>query len=241
MSVTGRVKRGVRNTLIGAGLLLLGYLGLGSLGDIVPKAPQLPSITLPALPTSAVEPTELTVQITDLPSGPITTDTPYDRDLFGQSWADIDHTGCDQRNEALALAMTEISYRADTRECVVESGTFHDAYDGTSWPFVKSQDGGGVEIDHIVPLAHAWEMGAAAWSPEQREVFANDLINVQATAGTYNGSKGSRGPLEWMPADTTYHCTYLERWAQIKVDWDLAVTEDERTHLVTHLAACEED
>lgn len=235
------MRRIARTAMIGGLLVLgLGVLAAGhtSLTEISP--PRVPASTLPAPsePSAQGAATELTNQLLQLPAGPIAPPAPYDRAEFGQRWADVDRSGCDQRNESLSSAMTEISYRAGTHDCVVETGTFHDAYDGTSWSFAKSEDGGGVQIDHVVPLAHAWEMGAGDWTEDEREVFANELINLQPTAGTYNGSKGSRGPLEWMPVDETYHCTYLRRWTQIKVTWELAVTDDERTFLSDSLMVC---
>ena len=222
-----------------AALAVLGVLGAGQLSESVSdQSPISPSVSASSVPSSP--PSELMVQLSSLPTGPVAPTETYQRAAFGQRWADVDRTGCDQRNEALAQAMTEISYRAGTRDCVVEAGTFHDVYDGTSWLFVKSQDGGGVEIDHIVPLAHAWEMGAASWTEGQRELFANELVNLQATAGTYNSSKGTKSPHEWMPADVAYQCTYVQRWSEIKVTWGLALEELERDYLLKELDRCSE-
>lgn len=193
-----------------------------------------PSVSVVESPEAASPSTDLIEKLIQLPIGP----SPYLREAFGQRWADVDRTGCDQRNESLAAAMTEISYRAGTNDCVVETGTFHDVYDGSSWPFSKTQDGGGIEIDHIVPLEHAWDMGASTWTEGEREQFANELGNLQATAGTYNSAKGSKSPHEWMPPDVAYHCTYLQRWSEIKVTWGLALEAAERDYLLNELTRC---
>lgn len=228
-----------RHALLGGALLVLVIsIGAGRLDVHAPRPQEAATPTSSTPSEISADVSELQEQVAQLPVGPLTPPMPYDREEFGQRWADVDRTGCDQRNESLALSMTEISYRAGTHDCVVASGTFHDVYDGATWTFTKSQDGGGVQIDHVVPLAHAWEMGAAAWTQEQRQTFANDLTNLQATAGTYNASKGSRTPLEWLPADTAYQCTYLQRWAQIKTTWNLAVTEPERSFLSDRLTTC---
>ncbi len=49
-------------------------------------------------------------------------------------------------------------------------GTWFSAYDGKT--VTDPQD---IDIDHMVPLANAWRTGAASWTDEQREEFANDL------------------------------------------------------------------
>src|SRR3546814_5849449 len=50
----------------------------------------------------------------------------YQRDEFGQRWADIDRNGCDQRNDALAAALENVTTKPGTHDCVVLTGTLHD-------------------------------------------------------------------------------------------------------------------
>lgn len=244
-------RRWVKRTLFTAVFVtVLGFLVTGHLRipEITPPSIDLPAIELPDLPEAApvieahpaapaAEYSELMTQLAALPTGPVPA-ADYDRDEFGQRWADVDRTGCDQRNEALAAAMTDVVFRVGTHDCVVESGIFYDVYDGSSWPFTKSEDGGGIQVDHVVPLSHAWAMGAAAWSAEQRVTFANELANLQPTANAYNQGKSDSGPTEWLPPNGDYQCEYLERWAQIKVTWSLAVADDERALLLDRLAGC---
>lgn len=201
-------------------------------------APPGQGATLPA-DVTAVEVAELIDRLAELPTGPIAADRPYAREEFGQRWADVDRTGCDQRNEALAQAMTDVVFRPGTRDCVVEQGTFYDPYtaDGPL-AFVKSEDGGGLHIDHVVPLAESFRMGAAAWTPAQREEFANTLANLQPTQAWANQDKGDSPPPQWLPPAENYRCTYAWRWTQIKVDWDLAVTAAERNWLTSELRSC---
>ncbi|MFF5402934.1 hypothetical protein ACFY8K_02180 [Streptomyces misionensis] len=33
----------------------------------------------------------------------------------------------------------------------------------------------GLDIDHLVPFAEAWDSGASAWNAAVREAYANDL------------------------------------------------------------------
>jgi hypothetical protein len=56
---------------------------------------------------------------------------------------------------------------AEGSGCVVVSGTLHDPYTGTFIPFSKA-DASAVQIDHLYPLAQAYDMGAAGWSQDRR-------------------------------------------------------------------------
>lgn len=163
----------------------------------------------------------------------------YDRDLFGPAWADVDHNGCDQRNDALAAYLVDVVYRTGTRDCVVETGTFTDPYTGETRPFVKSQAGGGVDIDHLVPLEQAWRSGAWAWTDEQRAAYANDLGLLVPTDASLNRSKGSQDVTTWLPpSDGGYVCTYLQRWVEVKTIWQLTITSAELDTLSRGLADC---
>ena len=47
----------------------------------------------------------------------------YDRQAFGQRWADTDHNGCDTRNDILARDLARPTFKPGTRDCVVLTGT----------------------------------------------------------------------------------------------------------------------
>jgi len=55
----------------------------------------------------------------------------------------------------------------------VAGGTLHDPYTGAVIPYSKT-NAAAVQIDHVYPLARAFDMGAAGWSQERRTTFAND-------------------------------------------------------------------
>lgn len=111
----------------------------------------------------------------------------YDRDAFGPAWADVDHNGCDTRNEVLRRDLTAVV----TRKCVVLSGTLQDLYTGRTIVFERGKTSNlAVQIDHRVPLSYAWRHGAASWTPKQRETFANDqATNLVAVDGPANEEK----------------------------------------------------
>jgi hypothetical protein len=46
----------------------------------------------------------------------------YDRDEFGQKWADVDRNGCDQRNDILRRDTKKRHTKPGTNGCVLQSG-----------------------------------------------------------------------------------------------------------------------
>ena len=88
----------------------------------------------------------------------------YDRALFG-GWADEDGDCRSTRHEVLAELST-VSVRWSPDGCEVERGRWIDLYTGR-----VHLDAGGLDVDHVVPLAYAWARGADEWSAEEREAF----------------------------------------------------------------------
>lgn len=69
------------------------------------------------------------------------------------------------------------------------------------------------EIDHLVPLAEAWDSGASTWSAKEREAYANDLDDARALIAVSAASNrprptGSRhltaAPLGGLPYWSSY-------------------------------------
>lgn len=159
----------------------------------------------------------------------------YDRDLFGQRWADIDRNGCDQRNDALRAGAVEVTTKPGTHGCVVLEATIEDPYTGTTIDFVKGENT--VDIDHVVPLSRAWQQGASSWPEERREEFANTSGNLLAVDASANRSKGDRGPEEWMP--DAGRCGYVIQWIDVKAEFELSVSAEEKSALEDELDECE--
>ena len=79
--------------------------------------------------------------------------------VFGPAWADVDHNGCDQRNDVLHRDLTAVQVRP-ARTSASCRRQLADPYTGTTVTFAKAQ-ADRVQIDHVVPLAAAWTQGAA--------------------------------------------------------------------------------
>ena len=56
-----------------------------------------------------------------------------------------------------------------------------------------------VQIDHVVPLGLAWQLGAPQWTLGKRVAFANDPEELLAVNGAVNQAKGDSGPDSWLP------------------------------------------
>ncbi|OII36041.1 hypothetical protein BIU98_00365 [Curtobacterium sp. MMLR14_010] len=163
----------------------------------------------------------------------------YDRAAFGQAWADVDHNGCDTRNDVLRRDLTGVLTRAGTHGCVVLSGTLHDPYTSRTIAFHRGPSSSlAVQIDHRYPLGLAWQHGAAAWTPAQREQFANDPVNLAAVDGPANEQKSDAGPGEWMPANTGDACTYATTFVAVATKWRLSLDTADEHALEGTLTRC---
>ncbi|WP_069165001.1 HNH endonuclease family protein [Nocardia altamirensis] len=149
--------------------------------------------------------------------------------VFGPAWTDDNdapggHDGCDTRNNVLAAQLTEVRLRQGTNDCVVIGGILTDPYTGKRIPFEKAE-ADKVQIDHVYPLAAAWDMGAAFWPIDRRIRFANDLdTNLLATDGRTNQAKGDKTPAEWLPPARANHCFYAGKYLTAAIHYDLALT-----------------
>jgi len=164
----------------------------------------------------------------------------YDRDAFGPAWADVDRNGCDTRNDVLRRDLTAVVTKPGTNGCVVLSVTLHDPYTARTIVFERGNRSSlVVQIDHRVPLSYAWRHGAASWTAQQRETFANDQVtNLVAVDGPANEEKSDSGPAEWMPANTGDTCSYAVSFVTVATKWHLSIaTADERA-LARTLTTC---
>jgi putative cell wall-binding protein len=166
--------------------------------------------------------------------------TGYDRDLFGPAWADVDANGCDTRNDVLRRDLTDIVIKADTKGCVVASGTLDDPYTATAISFVQGPDSSDVQIDHMVALSNAWQTGAQQWTATTRKAFANDPLNLLAVDGPTNAAKGDSDAAEWLPPNTAYQCAYVARQVAVKVKYDAWITGPEKDAISGVLNTCPE-
>ena len=165
--------------------------------------------------------------------------TGYSRDMFGQSWADVDRNGCDTRNDILKRDLTSIVYKPRTRDCVVLSGTLTDRYSGESINFVRGNvTSMEVQIDHVVALSNAWQTGAFQLTLAQRTALANDPLNLFAVKGRLNSQKGDGDAATWLPPLKNFRCAYVAQQIVVKAKYSLWVVAPEKAAMLNILAKC---
>ena len=118
--------------------------------------------------------------------------------------------------------------------CDLTTGGWRSYYDGEVWT-----DSSDVDIDHLVPLAEAWDSGARRWTAGTRTRFANDLRDPRplvAVTDNVNQSKSDQDPAEWMPE--LGRCRYVREWVAVKIRWRLTVNRPEKKALRNQADTC---
>jgi hypothetical protein len=145
-------------------------------------------------------------------------------------WIDVDRDCQDARAEVLkSESKTPVN-----SGCTIKWGTWYSSYDGLTITSPSS-----IDIDHMVPLAEAWDSGARAWSAAKRSAYANDLTDPRpliAVSASSNRSKGDKDPAEWLPSRNV--CGYIRQWVVVKTRWSLAVDKEERAFLLQASSNC---
>lgn len=156
----------------------------------------------------------------------------YKRSAFGHGWDDADGDCQNARAEALIETSTVQPVQfAGTDRCRVTRGRWISPFTGD-----VIQNASDIDIDHVVPLAWAWEHGAWQWSDEKRERFANDLTHLWPVELGLNRSKGAQGPNEWLPP--TGQCGYVSRFVRTVKKYNLTFTASESRWVEDFLNRC---
>ena len=167
--------------------------------------------------------------------------TGYTRAQFGPAWADVDRNGCDTRNDILKRDLTKEVFKEKTSGCTVLSGTLVDPFSGEIINFVQgAKTSSEVQIDHLVALSNAWQTGAFKLTPDQREAFANDPLNLLAVKGRLNSQKGDGDAATWLPPLKSFRCDYVSRQIAVKIKYKLWFTVPEKEAMIRILKTCPE-
>ena len=164
--------------------------------------------------------------------------TGYSRAQFGDAWSDIDHNGCDTRNDILNRDLTAKQHK-NSRGCVVISGILNDPYTGKIINFIRGKDTSEqVQIDHVVALSDAWQSGAQEISAQERLQLANDPENLLAVDGPANQQKSDSDAATWLPANASFRCPYVARQIRVKAKYHLWVKPAEKEAMINVLTPC---
>jgi hypothetical protein len=153
-------------------------------------------------------------------------DTDYSRDAFGSAWRDVDRNGCDTRNDILQRDFSTTILKPGTGDCKVIGGTWTDPYSNESYTFDSAPSG--AQVDHVVSLKNAWQMGADLWSDHMRVEFANDPLNLRVTIASLNQQKSDSNAASWLPPFKPGRCALHCNPSCSKAKWNLYVTESEK-------------
>lgn len=220
-----------------AALLLLGVAGCS--GHVVAADEGAAVAVAPAAahPT-AVPAADVVALLATLPVKGKAPKTGYNRTgKFGPAWLDVDHNGCDTRDDVLARDLAD---KSKSGRCRVLTGVLDDPYTGKIIHFVRGNKTSTlVQIDHVDALLEDWQTGAQQLSQARREALANDPLNLLAVDGRTNSAKGAGDAATWLPPRKAFRCAYVSRQIQVKAKYDLWVTPAERDAMVRVLGTCQ--
>ncbi|WP_435240236.1 HNH endonuclease family protein [Streptomyces sp. YPW6] len=180
----------------------------------------VPLLSAPAAQAAAAPPAEVMTLADAVGLVEVTGEdrTGYSRAKF-KHWngGDDKSDGCSTRNEVL-IAEAVIAPTVEAG-CKLTGGTWRSYYDGQ-----EVTSAGSLDIDHMVPLAEAWDSGASAWTPARREAYANDQgadVSLVAVTARTNRQKADQDPADWMPPSPEAQCRYVGEWVATKLRWQL--------------------
>lgn len=175
--------------------------------------------------------------------GEYTPSRSYDRDLFGSwiavsnpnavGWDSSRYPSCNVREAALIDAGNNVVVG---NSCKIVSGQWSDPY--VAKPTAIS-DSSRLDLDHVVPLAHAWRSGAAALPSDKLRQIANDKDNLILTSATENRSKGDQAIDSWFPQrNSVAYCDYAAKYATVVDRYDLTIDQEEYDQLDRMYGEC---
>ena len=148
-------------------------------------------------------------------------------------WIDKDSDCLNTRHELLK-ARSLVPVTTNKKGCRVLRGKWADYYYDE---FIT--DATKIDIDHVVPLKHAFDSGGRSWSAEKKKRFANDEENLVITLASYNRKKGSSSITKWLPINKKYAGKYVKKWLKIKKKYGLVVSKEEM-EVMKHLQGAPE-
>lgn len=157
------------------------------------------------------------------------------------------HAAYNTRDLVLDRDLSGTTHKANGR---VATGTLDpEPYTGGTVHFVqgkanKAEGGsasatdGGIQIDHVVAYAEAYNSGLKDRTEEQRDAYYTNpdvLLAVQARA---NNAKKDADAAGWMPSWDAFRCDYAALQIGIKAKYSLTVDQKEHDALASTLAQC---
>lgn len=98
-----------------------------------------------------------------------------------------------------------------------------------------------IDIDHVVSLKDAYLSGASAWSPTEKEKFANDRENHVEACASVNRSKSDSIPRDFLRKsrdgkgrdyNIVNWCPYVVKYHRVKTKYNLSTASNDKQLLV---------
>lgn len=154
-------------------------------------------------------------------------DWPYQEDFDGD---------CQITRTEILVATSRAAVRfTNPRNCEARTGEWLDEYTGKVFT-VAAQ----IDLDHIIPLQYAHNIGGDVWPPGKKVAFANDPANLLMTERSELRRKGSKGPSQYLPREE-YRCDYARQWLTIAEKYELRLANRDKNRLTVLLRECGED
>ena len=121
--------------------------------------------------------------------------TGYDREQFGQAWADTDRNGCDTRNDILRRDLPAATLKAGTHGCVVaQRHAARPVHRRGRSRFVRgAATSRACRSTTSSRSATPGRRAPSSGDADARPRFANDPLNLLAVDGAANQQQGRRG------------------------------------------------
>lgn len=156
----------------------------------------------------------------------------YKRTSF-KHWVDADADGCSARAEVLIAEAIDPPQVGP--KCALTGGAWYSYYDD-----VVVDSASALDVDHLVPLAEAWDSGASGWNAAKRQEYANYLEapeHLVAVTARSNRQKADKDPAQWLPIEQV-RCRYVAEWVAVKRHWQLSVDAAEKATLAEVAEGC---
>jgi hypothetical protein len=163
-------------------------------------------------------------------------DTPYDVAYFGGT-KKVGGGACTSHDAIFTRDLSRVTY-SKTSTCQVSAGALFDPYTATWAWFSRTKTQSQVDLDFVVPLENAWVTGASAWGNTIRNGFANDPIELRATAAAVPAQKAGRDASGWLPRSVGFRCAYVINQIEVKVKYQMSVLPAEQAAMRQVLENC---
>ena len=150
---------------------------------------------------------------------------PYERQSWGDGWADADGDCQNTRQEVLIEESKGPVGFKGTGKCKVTTGSWDNPYTGEGHASPER-----LVVAPLVSLKEAHESGGHAWPAARKRLYANMLSDpdhlIVVSVATLQSMEG-KDPAEWLPGNATDQAAHARIWARIKNTWGLTADQAE--------------